>query len=63
MTDNVPKGRRVRGGVRASRTYEEGRVCAHPGCSTRLSRYNRREHCYPHAPVRYPRLRGRVAPS
>lgn len=62
MSDNV-KGRRIKGGIRASRTYDEGRVCKHAGCETTLSRYNRREYCYNHAPVRYPRLRGRIVQS
>ena len=44
---------------RASRTYPEGRVCAAPGCETRISTYNRREKCWAHAEMKVPRLRGR----
>lgn len=60
MAESIMTGKRVSGGIRPSRTYDEGRVCAHPGCKTQLSRYNRREYCYSHAPTRFPRLRGRV---
>ena len=44
---------------RASQTYPKGRVCAHPGCETRLSTYNRRDKCWAHAEMKVPRLRGR----
>lgn len=53
------KGHRLRGGVRPSRTVEGRRVCAEHQCSTRLSQYNTREFCNQHAPVTYPRVRGR----
>jgi hypothetical protein len=43
---------------RRPKTFGEDRSCADPGCSTRLSRYNRADHCYAHAPARFPRLRG-----
>lgn len=43
---------------RRPKTFGEGRVCARDGCSIRLSRYNRSEHCYGHATARFPRLRG-----
>ncbi|HHC08504.1 MAG TPA: hypothetical protein ENK55_07285 [Actinobacteria bacterium] len=56
----VMKGRRLSGSARAPKTYATNRRCAHPGCETTLSRYNRREYCYTHAPTKYPRLRGRV---
>ncbi len=59
MADTM-KGAKLRGGIRPSRKYGEGRVCAHKGCNTRLSQYNRREYCFAHAPVRFPRVRGRV---
>lgn len=61
MAESTLTGKRIKGGIRPSRTYEEGRVCAKEGCDTRISRYNRREYCYTHAPTRFPRLRGRVA--
>lgn len=60
MNDNVLRGRKLGVGARAPQTYSTERVCAHEGCTTKLSRYNRREFCYTHAPVKYPRLRGRV---
>ena len=56
-------GKRIRGGVRPSKTYEEGRVCVHKSCETKISRYNRREFCHAHAPTRFPRLRGRIIPE
>lgn len=62
MSDII-KGRTVRGVTRPSKDYGEGRVCAKPGCDTKLSRYNRREYCHVHAPVRYPRVRGRILPE
>lgn len=60
MNDNVTRGRRLDGGSRAPKTYSAERMCADTGCETKLSRYNRREFCFVHAPVRYPRLRGRI---
>lgn len=41
-----------------NRTYGAGRVCAHEGCDTRLSQYNKATHCWAHAPVTYPLVRG-----
>ena len=43
---------------RRPKTYGEGRVCGDSGCETRLSRYNRAEFCFQHAPARFPRMRG-----
>lgn len=57
----VRRGAHVIGLPRRSRTYREDRVCAHPGCSTRLSTYNRRETCFVHTGVKIPRLRGKKA--
>jgi hypothetical protein len=53
------QGHRPRGLPRASRQYAEGRTCAHDGCHTRLSKYNRRDKCWAHAEMKVPRLRGR----
>ena len=47
----------TRGGSRP-RAIEKTRYCASKGCDTRLSRYNRYEHCYLHQPKRVPRVRG-----
>ncbi len=57
------KGHIVRGKKRAPKTYPAGRVCVEKECKVKLSRYNRREYCYNHAPVLYPRVRGRVLPE
>ncbi|MGQ0849662.1 MAG: hypothetical protein ACT4OP_11190 [Actinomycetota bacterium] len=62
MSDNL-KGSAIRGMTRPSRRYGKGRVCAYKGCETRLSQYNRRELCYAHAPVHFPRVRGRILPE
>jgi len=44
---------------RANQKAPEGRVCAQPGCETKLSTYNKRERCWAHAEMKVPRLRGR----
>lgn len=62
MSD-VMKGRTVTGVTRPSKDYGSGRVCAEKHCTTKLSRYNRREYCFAHAPVKYPRVRGRILPE
>lgn len=59
MSENM-KGQSIKGVTRPSKDFGDGRVCAQAGCSTKLSRYNRREYCYAHAPVKYPRVRGRI---
>lgn len=43
---------------RRPKTYGESRVCDSGGCETRLSRYNRNDYCFQHAPARFPRMRG-----
>jgi len=30
------------------------------GCETRLSQYNKAEYCHAHAPIRFPRVRGKI---
>jgi hypothetical protein len=59
----VLRGNHVKGKPRPPKVIEESRVCVAEGCSTRLSRYNKRDHCYAHAPTKFPRLRGRVIPE
>lgn len=59
----ILKGKTISGVTRPSKEYGSGRVCGKAGCETKLSRYNRREFCYLHAPVRYPRVRGRIIPD
>jgi hypothetical protein len=47
-----------------SRVIEGQRECAEPGCSTRLSVYNARNHCWQHADIVFPNYRGkRLAPN
>jgi hypothetical protein len=59
----ILRGNRVKGKPRAPKVNEEHRRCVQKNCPTRLSRYNKREYCYAHAPTRFPRLRGRVVPE
>lgn len=46
------------GGGSRPRVIDNTRHCATKGCDTRLSKYNRYEHCYLHQPRRVPRVRG-----
>jgi hypothetical protein len=46
------RGTQVHQLPRANRTYPDGRVCADPGCETKLSIYNRSDLCWQHEPVR-----------
>lgn len=55
-------GRKFTGKRRRPKAVDERRVCAAPDCETILSRYNRKTHCHVHAPIKYPRVRGREAP-
>ena len=59
MADTM-KGSTIKGVTRPSKDFGGGRVCAKQDCDTKLSRYNRREYCFSHAPVKYPRVRGRI---
>jgi hypothetical protein len=52
------RGVRPRELPRPNRTYSQGRVCAQEGCDTRLSVYNKAQHCWAHKPVSYPVVRG-----
>ena len=45
--------------ARPSRTYESGRFCSEPGCSTRLSIYNRAARCGVHEEPRPYYVRGK----
>ena len=63
MAENVLKGRRSLNGTRPPPVYSDQRTCVSKGCKTRLSKYNRREHCFAHAPTKFPRLRGRIVPE
>ena len=42
-----------------SPTSKQGRVCAAPGCSTRLSIYNLDNACWQHADLVFPNYRGK----
>jgi hypothetical protein len=53
------RGAHVVGLPKRSRRYAEDRACAHEGCITKLSMYNRRDTCFIHADVKIPRLRGK----
>lgn len=50
---------RPSGRTRRPKTYRLDRVCTDFSCDTVLSRYNQREACHVHAPVKFPRIRGR----
>ncbi len=60
MAENALKGKRIMGASRAPKAVNEARACAKKDCATTLSRYNKREYCYAHAPTKFPRLRGRI---
>jgi hypothetical protein len=51
MTDDRFKGAAVRTLPRPNRTYSTGRVCASPGCETKLSMYNKWQYCWQHEPI------------
>lgn len=50
MTDGL-KASQIKGGIRPSKSFDQGRVCKDESCSTQLSIYNKRDHCFNHAPV------------
>jgi hypothetical protein len=51
VADERWRGAAVRTLPRANRTYTSGRVCAEPGCETKLSMYNKWLFCWQHEPV------------
>lgn len=57
MSDYM-KGSRPRELPRPNRTFEDGRVCEHEGCETKLSIYNRSAVCWQHTQLRFPFVRG-----
>ncbi|MDQ4149391.1 MAG: hypothetical protein M3164_05290 [Actinomycetota bacterium] len=59
MGTSAIRGAHVTGLPKRSRRFSQGRVCAHAGCITRLSMYNRKDTCYIHAETKIPRLRGK----
>ena len=50
----------VKPGVRRSKKYTTGRVCAFDACETVISVYNKKKFCFLHAHVPYPRVRGHL---
>jgi hypothetical protein len=51
MQDDRYRGASVRALPRANKKYTAGRVCAAPGCETKLSVYNKWDYCWQHEPV------------
>jgi hypothetical protein len=45
------RGGSVRTLPRPNKTFAKGRVCAAPGCGTKLSMYSKWDHCWQHEPV------------
>jgi hypothetical protein len=45
------RGGSVRSLPRPNKTFAKGRVCASPGCGTKLSMYSKWEYCWQHEPV------------
>lgn len=63
MSDDTLKGKAIKGISRASRRYSDGRICSAEECDTKLSVYNKRDYCHVHAPIKFPRVRGRIVPE
>lgn len=61
MTTGIRANRLGGGPQRTLRTFPAGRVCAEPRCRTVISRYNRADFCFTHAPATYRRLRGVIS--
>jgi hypothetical protein len=51
VEDERYRGASVRPLPRPNKQYSTGRVCAEPGCETKLSRYNKWAYCWQHEPV------------
>ena len=47
----VMRGVRAGNGGQPARAFRQGRSCAHPECSTRLSIYNPTDLCWQHEPA------------
>lgn len=56
------KGTRLQGRPRKSKQFDKGRTCADSSCETPLSMYNKKNKCFLHQPVSYPRTRGYIDP-
>lgn len=57
--DLTLRGEAVRALPRRNRQWTQGRVCAEPGCVTRISIYNKSKYCWTHEPIHYYIARGR----
>ena len=51
MAEEHYVGGSVRPLPRPNRRFAQGRVCAEPGCGTKLSIYNKWKYCWQHEPV------------
>jgi hypothetical protein len=58
-TERTVGGRGLQGSGPRSRTFGPGRLCAEPGCGTRLSIYNDGSCCAQHQAKVTPRMRGK----
>ncbi len=59
VADERFRGAQVRALPRPNKRFAEGRVCAAPGCGTKLSMYNKWKYCWQHEPVHSYVPRGR----
>ncbi len=51
MAEERFRGQSVRSLPRPNRKYQADRICEAPGCSTKLSVYNKWQYCWQHEPV------------
>jgi hypothetical protein len=51
MAEERFRGQAVRSLPRANKRYQSDRSCAAPGCTTKLSIYNKWDYCWQHEPV------------
>jgi len=55
-------GKKMQGRPRKTKQYEAGRICDKDGCENIMSKYNENKQCFQHAPMKQPRIRGRINP-
>ena len=58
MTDGL-KASQIKGGIRPSKVLTRAEYVKRI-LQYSTSIYNKRDHCFNHAPVKYPRVRGRI---
>lgn len=59
-TPDSVSGSKVTGrSTKGPKTYGGKRICAHAGCKTKLSSYNKSDTCFRHWQIRFPRTRGK----